>query len=52
MNHHSYGYSNHILDCILCYPIVMVTYHSTVHDSLSFAMQLSSILLGSVDTII
>ena len=30
----------------------MVTYHSTVPDSLALDMQLSSKLLGSVDTII
>ena len=52
MNHHDSGYSNHILDRIICYHIVMVTSHSTVPDYLALAIQLSGKLLRSVDTII
>ena len=52
MNHNGSGYSNHILDFIICYPILTVTSHYTVPDSLALAMQISSKRLGSVDTII
>ena len=52
MNNNGSGYSNHILDCIICYPIFTVTSHYTVPDSLALDMQISSKLLGSVDTII
>ena len=51
MKHHSYGYSDHILDCILFYPIVVATYHSNVPDSLALDMHLSGKLFGIVDTI-
>ena len=52
MNHHGSGYSNHIIDYIICYPIVMVTSHSTVSDYLALYIYLSGKLLGSVYTII
>ena len=52
MNHHDSGYSNQIIGCILCYPIVMMTSHSTVPDSLSLFMHVSGKLIGSVDTIV
>ena len=52
MNHHGSGYYDHILDLIICYPILMVTYHSTVNYSLDLAMQLFVKLLGIVYTII
>ena len=51
-NHHDYDYSNHILDRIICYHIVIVTSHSTVPDYLDLSIQLSGKLLRSVDTII
>ena len=52
MNHHGYGYYNHILDCILCYPILMVNSHYTVPDYLALALKISGKILGSVGTII
>ena len=52
MIHHDYDYSNHILDRIICYHIVMVTSHSTVPYYLALAIQLSGKLLRIVDTII
>ena len=52
MNNHGSGYSNHILDCIICYPIFLLTYHSTVPDALALTMQISVKLLGSLYTII
>ena len=52
MNHHGYGYYNHIIDCIICYPIVTVKYHYTVTYALSLVIQLYDKLLGILDTII
>ena len=52
MTHHGYGYYNHIIYCILCYPIVIVTSHSTVIDSFSLVIHISDKLLRSLDTII
>ena len=52
MNHHGSSYYNQIIDCIICYPIVMVTSHYTVPDYLALVMQLYGKLLGSVYTII
>ena len=52
INYNSYGYSVHILDFVLCYPIVLVTFHYTVLDSLALYMQLYGKILGSVDNII
>ena len=52
MNHHGYGYYDHIIYCIICYPIVMVNSHYTVPDALYLDMQLTGKLIGSVDTII
>ena len=46
------GYCDHIIDCIFCHNIVMVTSHSTVIDALVLTMHLYRELLGSVDTII
>ena len=52
MNHHGYEYYYQIIDWIIWYPIVMLTYHSIVPDYLAIAMQISSKILGCVDTII
>ena len=51
-NHHGSGYYNHILDCIICYPIVMLTSNYTVLDYLALSMKISGNILGIVDTII
>ena len=48
MNHHGYGYSDHILDCIICYPIFIVTSHSTVPDSLALGLYIYGKLIGIV----
>ena len=50
-NHRGSGYYNHIIYFILCYPIVMVTTHSTVTYFLYLAMNLSGKILVSVATI-
>ena len=52
INHHGSGYSNHILDFIICYPIVVVTFHSTVPDALTLVFHLFGKILGSVDNIL
>ena len=52
MNNHGSGYSDHILDCTLFCPIAMVTSNSTVSVDMHLDMQISSKLLGIVDTII
>ena len=52
MNHNGSGYSDQIIDCIICYPIVMVTSHLTVTDSLALAIKLSDKILESIYIII
>ena len=50
MIHHGSVYSNHIIDCTICYPIVMVSSQSTVPDYLALTMRISGKLIGSVFT--
>ena len=52
INHNSYGYSNHLLDFIICYPTVIVTSQYTLPDYLALAIQLSGKIRVSVYTII
>ena len=41
MNHHGSGYYDHIIYCILCYPIVAVTSNYTVPYTLDLAIKIS-----------
>ena len=52
MNNHCSGYYDYIIDWILFYPIVMVTSHSTVPDSLAPDIQIYGKILGILYTII
>ena len=52
MNHHGSGYSEHIIGCILCYPIMVATSHSTMPDALDITMQISGEILGIIYAII